>query len=106
VAAEQPSLFYELLAAEPLLVKGLAAKCFRSAVLSSEVASDSNPPGPRLTFTFALPPSSNEGVETLNTLLVGCSTQVVARRSSHIHLAAEPSVVVPCLASSCLKAGS
>eukprot|EP00775_Hariotina_reticulata_P006704 gene6704-6925_t len=70
VAAEQPSLFYELLAVEPLLVKGLAAKSFRSAIISSEVGSDVNPPGPLLTFTFTLPPLTDAGVESINTLLV------------------------------------
>lgn len=69
VAAEHPALFYELLNTEPALARGLTSRWLKTAVLSSEVAADPNPPGPRLSFTITLPPA--EQAEELNTLLVG-----------------------------------
>ena len=85
VAAEHPSLFYELLNAEPALARGLNSKWLKTAVLSSEVAPDFSPVGPRLRFTFTLPPalydgckltraqqdSARQDAHEINTLMVG-----------------------------------
>ncbi|WIA36394.1 hypothetical protein OEZ86_007707 [Tetradesmus obliquus] len=58
VAAEAPSLLYDILNAEPAIAKGFVQGCrwLRSGVASSEVAQGSNPAGPRVTFELALPP--------------------------------------------------
>eukprot|EP00878_Enallax_costatus_P026545 GHUV01028491.1.p1 GENE.GHUV01028491.1~~GHUV01028491.1.p1 ORF type:complete len:228 (+),score=73.16 GHUV01028491.1:1321-2004(+) len=65
VAAEHPSLFYELFNTEPALARGLNSKWLKSAVISSEVAPDFSPPGPRLRFTFTLPPAIYDGCKLI-----------------------------------------
>lgn len=67
VAAEAPSLFYDIMNAEPALAKGLSLRWLRTGLVSSEVVPGSNPPQPRVSFTFALPPLDK--LEELNTLL-------------------------------------
>lgn len=70
VAAEAPSLFYDILNAEPAIAKGFVQGCrwLRSGVASSEVAQGSNPAGPRVTFELALPPV--EKADEISMLLV------------------------------------
>jgi hypothetical protein len=70
VAAESPSLFYDILNAEPAVAKGFVQGCrwLRTGLASSEVAQGSKPAGPKVTFVLTLPPV--EKADEISMLLV------------------------------------
>jgi hypothetical protein len=70
VAAEAPSLLYDILNAEPAIAKGFSQGCrwIRTGLASSEVVQGLKPAGPRVTFVLVLPPV--EKADEISMLLV------------------------------------